>query len=201
MSRREHRRRLRRGGHGRLARGGRPGGGRRRLVSFLSPCVLPLVPGYLSFVTGLSGEELGARRQRRSPPPAPRATTPARTPPRLRRSRVLAGSLLFVLGFSAVFVTSGALFGSLGSTLAGHQEVVDVVLGVLTVVLGLAFLGVVPGLQREVRFRAACPARASPVHRCSACCSASAGPRASARPSPPCRPWPIARRAPDAARC
>ena len=65
---------------------------------------------------------------------------------------MLAGSVLFVLGFSAVFVTSGALFGSLGSVLAGHQGVVDVVLGLLTILLGLAFLGLVPGLQREVRF-------------------------------------------------
>jgi cytochrome c-type biogenesis protein len=117
------------------------------LVSFLSPCVLPLVPGYLSFVTGLSGEQL-AESQR-----APRAEGDVlvRTPP-VRRSRVLAGSVLFVLGFSAVFVTSGALFGSLGSVLAGHQDVVDVVLGLLTILLGLAFLGLVPGLQREVRF-------------------------------------------------
>ena len=111
------------------------------LVSFLSPCVLPLVPGYLSFMTGLSGEELGQRSE---------GDLLVRTRP--QRSKVLAGSVLFVLGFSAVFVTSGALFGSLGSTLAGHQEVVDVVLGVLTIVMGLAFLGVVPQLQREVRF-------------------------------------------------
>ena len=116
------------------------------LVSFLSPCVLPLVPGYLSFVTGLSGEQL-AEAQRGRPA---EGDVLVRTPP-VRRSRVLAGSVLFVLGFSAVFVTSGALFGSLGSVLAGHQDVVDVVLGLLTILLGLAFLGLVPGLQREVR--------------------------------------------------
>jgi cytochrome c-type biogenesis protein len=116
------------------------------LVSFLSPCVLPLVPGYLSFVTGLSGEQL-AEAQRSRPA---EGDTLVRTP-LVRRSRVLAGSVLFVLGFSAVFVTSGALFGSLGSVLAGHQGVVDVVLGLLTILLGLAFLGLVPGLQREVR--------------------------------------------------
>ena len=123
------------------------------LVSFLSPCVLPLVPGYLSFVTGLSGEQLAAA-QARGPAVTP-GDTLVRTSgaPRtaVRRSRVLAGSVLFVLGFSAVFVTSGALFGSLGSVLAGHQDVVDVVLGLLTILLGLAFLGLVPGLQREVR--------------------------------------------------
>lgn len=135
------------------------------LVSFLSPCVLPLVPGYLSFVTGLSGEELGDTRGA-----APAATPvippgvagpiasggtavldrPAVAPK--RQGRVLLGSLLFVLGFSAVFVTSGALFGSLGSLLVGYQSTVDIVLGVLTIALGLVFLGVLPGLQREVRF-------------------------------------------------
>jgi cytochrome c-type biogenesis protein len=118
------------------------------LVSFLSPCVLPLVPGYLSFVTGLSGEELGAEQARTAPGDTLVRTAPA---PALRRGRVLLGTVLFVLGFSAVFVTSGALFGGLGSRLAGHQDTVDVVLGLLTIVMGLAFLGLVPGLQREVR--------------------------------------------------
>ena len=116
------------------------------LVSFLSPCVLPLVPGYLSFVTGLSGEQLATERA-----PAVSGDVLVRTAPTARRSRVLVGSVLFVAGFSAVFVTSGALFGGLGSVLAGHQGAVDVVLGLLTIVLGLAFLGLVPGLQREVR--------------------------------------------------
>jgi cytochrome c-type biogenesis protein len=120
------------------------------LVSFLSPCVLPLVPGYLSFVTGLSGEQLAeAQRSRPAEGDTLVRTTSTSTP--VRRRRVLAGSVLFVAGFSAVFVTSGALFGSLGSVLAGHQDVVDVVLGLLTILLGLAFLGLVPGLQREVR--------------------------------------------------
>ena len=116
------------------------------LVSFLSPCVLPLVPGYLSFVTGLSGEELGDDRGR----PAA-GDTLVRTEPVVRRGRVLLGSVLFVLGFSAVFVTSGALFGGLGSLLLEHKDVVDRVLGVLTVLLGLVFLGVLPGLQRTVK--------------------------------------------------
>jgi cytochrome c-type biogenesis protein len=120
------------------------------LVSFLSPCVLPLVPGYLSFVTGLSGEQLAeSQSTARAEGDTLGRTVPPTVP--VRRSRVLAGSVLFVAGFSAVFVTSGALFGSLGSVLAGHQDVVDVVLGLLTILLGLAFLGLVPGLQREVR--------------------------------------------------
>jgi cytochrome c-type biogenesis protein len=112
------------------------------LVSFLSPCVLPLVPGYLSFVTGLSGEELGGQD---------RAEGDVLVRTQVRRGRVLAGSVLFVLGFSAVFVTSGALFGGLGSLLLEHKDVVDRVLGVLTVLLGLVFLGVLPGLQRTVK--------------------------------------------------
>lgn len=100
------------------------------LVSFLSPCVLPLVPGYLSYVTGLAGVDIAEQK----------------------RGRVVLGAALFVLGFSLVFVSEGALFGGLGSSLALHQRVVDVVLGLLTVVLGLAFLGLIPGMQREYRF-------------------------------------------------
>ena len=128
------------------------------LVSFLSPCVLPLVPGYLSFVTGLSGEQLAASRPRPDDAGAPAgdvlvraAQAPPAPAPTARRSRVLVGSVLFVAGFSAVFVTSGALFGGLGSALAVHQDAVDIGLGLLTILLGLAFLGLVPGLQREVR--------------------------------------------------
>ena len=105
------------------------------LVSFLSPCVLPLVPGYLSYVTGLSGVDLAEEEGR-------------------ARGRVLLGSALFVLGFSVVFVSEGAFFGAVGQDLQAHQVVVDRILGVVTIVLGLAFLGLVPGLQREVRFHA-----------------------------------------------
>ena len=125
------------------------------LVSFLSPCVLPLVPGYLSFVTGLSGEQLGQEQARRVQAESQaQGDVLVRTAPVpvVRRRRVLLGTVLFVLGFSAVFVTSGALFGGLGSVLAGHQGTVDVVLGLLTIAMGLAFLGLIPGLQREVRF-------------------------------------------------
>jgi cytochrome c-type biogenesis protein len=118
------------------------------LVSFLSPCVLPLVPGYLSYVTGLSGEELeGSARS--TPTSEGSVLTEA---PVVRRSRVLLGSVLFVLGFSAVFVAGGALFGGLGAYLVEYKSVVDRVLGVLTVLLGLAFLGFLPRMQREVRF-------------------------------------------------
>lgn len=133
------------------------------LVSFLSPCCLPLVPGYLSYMTGLTGAELeaGARQE---PGPAGRGapgaavaaaggTATAVTVPEVRHARgqVLLGSLLFVLGFSAVFVAAGAAFGGLGSLLSLHQVAVNRVSGVLTVLLGLAFLGLVPALQRDVR--------------------------------------------------
>jgi cytochrome c-type biogenesis protein len=101
------------------------------LVSFFSPCVLPLVPGYLSYVTGITGSDLGEAR----------------------RGRMTVGATLFVLGFSAVFVSGGALFGNFGWTLREHQHTLTMVLGALTVVLGLAFMGAVGGItQREFRF-------------------------------------------------
>jgi cytochrome c-type biogenesis protein len=104
------------------------------LVSFLSPCVLPLVPGYLSYVTGMSGADLATERR--------------------RRGLVLTGALLFVLGFSVVFTVEGAAFGSLGTLLKEHERGLEVVLGSITIVLGLAFAGVfarVPLAQREWR--------------------------------------------------
>src|SRR3954454_12907084 len=112
------------------------------LVSFLSPCVLPLVPGYLSYVTGLSGADLAEDQAQ--------GDVLVRTS--VRRTRVLAGSSLFVLGFSFVFVCEGLLFGQLGALLVDHRDVIQRFLGVVTIILGLAFMGFVPGLQREVRF-------------------------------------------------
>jgi cytochrome c-type biogenesis protein len=106
------------------------------LVSFLSPCVLPLVPGYLSYVTGLTGADLGEAH----------------------RGRMLLGTGLFVLGFSAVFVSFGAFFGHVGADLVAHQTLVNRVLGVLTILLGLAFLGLLPGMQREFRLLHNAPA-------------------------------------------
>jgi cytochrome c-type biogenesis protein len=99
------------------------------LVSFLSPCVLPLVPGYLSYVTGLSGADMVAHK----------------------RGRMLIGGLLVVVGFTVVFVTAGVAFGGLGGVFQTHQSVITRVLGVVTIALGLAFMGLIPGLQRDVR--------------------------------------------------
>ncbi len=105
------------------------------VVAFLSPCVLPLAPGYVSYVTGLTGAELAD--------------------PAGRRGRVLLGSLLFVLGFSIVFVSYGVAFGGIGSVLLQCREPMNRVLGVIVIVMGLAFLGVIPGMQREWRLHRA----------------------------------------------
>jgi cytochrome c-type biogenesis protein len=121
------------------------------LVSFLSPCVLPLVPGYLSYVTGLSGADLAGSTPLVSDGPGTAVATHAhQAGPRTRR--VLIGASLFVAGFSAVFISEGALFGNIGSRLLAHQTAVNRVGGVLSIMLGIAFLGVLPRLQREWRF-------------------------------------------------
>jgi len=118
------------------------------LVSFLSPCCLPLMPGYLSYVTGLAGTELAGA----SPDPSAAGSVAVATKPvQARRTRVALGSVLFVLGFSAVFISEGLLFGGLGSLLADHRMAIERVLGVVTIVMGLAFLGLVPALDRDVR--------------------------------------------------
>ena len=101
------------------------------LVSFISPCVLPLLPGYLAFLGGSAG-----------------ASTR-----RLNRGRTLLGALAFVLGFSAVFVSFGALFGQFGDTLRAHQRPLEIIFGGVTIVLGFFFAGWWPSswLQRERR--------------------------------------------------
>jgi cytochrome c-type biogenesis protein len=100
------------------------------LVSFFSPCVVPLLPGYLSYVTGLSGADLEGGG---------------------RRGRMLAGTTLFVLGFSFVFVSLGTLMGAVGTWLLVNQRTLSIVLGLLVIAMGLAFIGAVPLLQRDVR--------------------------------------------------
>jgi cytochrome c-type biogenesis protein len=136
-------------------------------VTFLSPCCLPLVPGYLSYVTGMSGAGAQDATSRDDVQPAaaqlasaqavglrpaaagaggaaavsvgqPPAAVPAQPP----RSRVVAGTALFVLGFSALYTSYGLAFGGLGTALRLHQQVLTQVLGALTIVLGLLFAGV-----------------------------------------------------------
>jgi cytochrome c-type biogenesis protein len=116
------------------------------LVSFASPCVLPLVPGYLSYVAGLTGSELAERAPARQVQLEEVAAgdTLVRveaSPTVRRRSRVVAGALLFVLGFTVIFVAYGAAFGSLGTALRRHERGIEQVLGVVTIVMGLAFAG------------------------------------------------------------
>jgi cytochrome c-type biogenesis protein len=129
------------------------------LVSFASPCVLPLVPGYLSYVTGLVGT--GARSRAATPAGGGAggsggATTAVRTEAdeRSPRGRMVLGALLFVLGFTLVFVAFGAAFGGLGRLLLEYADVLDRVFGVVTIVMGLAFLGWLPFLQRTARLTA-----------------------------------------------
>ncbi len=99
------------------------------LVSFFSPCVIPLLPGYLSYATGLSGADLE----------------------NAGRGRMLAGALLFVLGFTTVYVLLGWVSGSVGSWLVQWRSQLEIVLGALTILLGLAFMGLVPFFQRDFR--------------------------------------------------
>lgn len=101
------------------------------LISFFSPCVIPLLPGYLSYATGLSGADLQAGSAK-------------------HRGRLLAGSLLFVLGFSAVFVIIGVASGLAGELIVRRRELA-IVLGVISILLGLVFMGALPILQRDVR--------------------------------------------------
>ena len=91
------------------------------ILAFLSPCVLPLAPGYISYITGLTGAELTQGR----------------------KGRVLLGSSLFVLGFSVVFVSYGALFGGFGSLLLEYSDWINRVLGVL-VGVGCLYAGSYP---------------------------------------------------------
>jgi cytochrome c-type biogenesis protein len=139
-------------------------------VSFFSPCCLPLVPGYLSYVAGIAGSETtGATSSAVAPAPqggtpsdgacgsstgartavlAPQTATPA-------RSRTVLGAMLFVAGFAAVFTSYGAAFGAFGALLVTHQELLVRVLGVLTIVLGLMFTGLlwrIPLAGRTFRF-------------------------------------------------
>ena len=107
------------------------------LVSFFAPCMLPLVPGYLSYVTGLAGTDLKPVAEPVSPVTGS-ATATATNNVRLR-GRAVAGSTLFVAGFTAVFTLLAYAAGTLGRTLLVHQRTIEVVAGVLIVVLGLAF--------------------------------------------------------------
>ncbi len=115
-------------------------------VTFLSPCCLPLVPGYLSYATGMSGAaaERGAdgRASTAAPGTGAAGTGAAGTGATgAAKARTVAGTLLFVLGFSAVFATYGSVLGGLGSLLRDHNQGLTQILGGFTILLGLLFAG------------------------------------------------------------
>lgn len=116
------------------------------VVSFFSPCCLPLVPGYLSYVAGMAGGEThsdvsaDAGRRMGVADDVPDGGG-VRLLARPRRSRAVVGSMLFVAGFAAVFTSYGALFGAAGGWLVEYQAIMVRVLGGITIVLGLMFTG------------------------------------------------------------
>jgi cytochrome c-type biogenesis protein len=111
-------------------------------LSFLSPCVLPLVPPYLCYMAGVSIDDFRAGDSKVT------ATTPA-------RRALLGASVAFVLGFSTVFVALGAGASSIGSFLRAWQQELAIAAGLLIIVMGLNFLGIIriPLLSREIRFQ------------------------------------------------
>ena len=109
------------------------------LISFLSPCVLPLVPAYLCFVAGISFDRL--------------TDMGAANNPELRR-QVMAGAVAFVLGFSTVFVALGASASAISAMLVGQLDILGKIAGVVIVLFGLHMAGLlrIPWLNREARF-------------------------------------------------
>lgn len=120
------------------------------LISFASPCVLPLVPGYLAYVSGLVGTGAPAVEEAEGCGTTVTAVRTQVSP----RTRMVLGAVLFVLGFTAVFVAFGAAFGGLGRLLLEHADALNRVFGVITILVGLGFLGWLPLLQRTKRLSA-----------------------------------------------
>ncbi|GAB2907434.1 hypothetical protein GCM10027027_23510 [Neomicrococcus lactis] len=106
------------------------------LVSFLSPCVLPLVPGYLGYVTGLSGADLAEQK----------------------RGRMVAGIGLFILGFTAVFVLAGVVFSQIAVWMRFEGSWVTQLLGVLVILMGVVFMGGFSFMQRDAKIHRKPPA-------------------------------------------
>ncbi|GAA4375858.1 cytochrome c biogenesis protein CcdA [Agromyces bauzanensis] len=103
------------------------------IVSFLSPCVLPLVPGYLGYIGGFTDASAIAAEERRN------------------RRRLVLGVLLFIAGFTVVFVTFNLLAGVAGAWFNAYGEIITRVLGVLLIVMGLVFIGQFTFLQRTIK--------------------------------------------------
>lgn len=115
------------------------------LVSFASPCVLPLVPGYLGYLGGMVGAGMSST--------SGRAANDAEAAPAPTRSRTLLGVALFIAGFTSVFVALGFVAGSLGAALVRWDDVITRVLGVVVIAMGLVFVGRLPFAQRTARIR------------------------------------------------
>ncbi|WP_016699795.1 cytochrome c biogenesis CcdA family protein [Actinoalloteichus spitiensis] len=140
------------------------------LVSFASPCVIPLVPGYLAYLAGLVGASAPDEAPTRAAQPVPAGAaspmpkSPASPPeavgkpaetrpePRAGRWRVAGAALLFVLGFTVVFMLATVSLLGLSETITANEVVLQRVGGVITIAMGLVFLGLVPALQRDLRF-------------------------------------------------
>ena len=120
------------------------------LISFLSPCILPLVPGYLSYVTGLASDDLRLAREPESSHASGTATVVMLQRTRARR-HVLLGSLGFIGGFTLVFMTLNIAFTVAGRFLLVNTRSIEFFAGLITIVLGLGYLGLIPALQRQVR--------------------------------------------------
>ena len=108
------------------------------LLSFASPCVLPLVPGYLGYVSGIAGVSTSSTGKDGSTGKA-------------NMRRVVAGVLLFILGFTVVFVGFGILFGTAGLALKAYLPIINVVVGILVMVMGLVFVGFFGLFQRTAK--------------------------------------------------
>jgi cytochrome c-type biogenesis protein len=118
------------------------------VVSFASPCVLPLVPGYLAYLVGLVGAEGAQDNQNTN---NRRAGEPATA---VVRSRAVVGTLLFVAGFTIVFLAESLLVLGLAAALQQHVDVLTRIGGAIVIIMGLAMLGYVGPLQREARIHA-----------------------------------------------
>lgn len=108
------------------------------IVSFLSPCVLPLVPPYLCFLAGSSLEELTDNAA-----------------DRVVRRRVIVSSIIFILGFSTVFIMLGATASAVGALLREHLDTLGIIAGIVIIIMGLHFLGVFKfaALNKDTRYQ------------------------------------------------
>lgn len=118
------------------------------VVSFASPCVVPLVPGYLAYLAGLVGADAPVVTEWEARTQSAVATA---APPRVRRFRVAGAAALFVAGFTVVFVVGLGSIVWLADALLANEALLQRIGGVVTVAMGLVFLGLVPALQRDTR--------------------------------------------------